>query len=332
MLLLGSNITKSLTDMSATLTTLTSPTMMLLEQPDAKDGLNPAVAYLASLHSTTSRVSMKSKLDTVARMVGFADLRDCDWGHLRAEHVLALMTRLENEGRKANTVNCYLAALKGVAKAGWQLRLIDQDTLLRIQAIKQRRFHRLPTGRSISKDEGKSILNHCRSRHDAIGRRDLAILSLMLGCGLRRGEIPGLRLEHYDRNEGSLRVVGKGDKERRVFLPPAVQGALEAWLQEDRGKSAGWLFGRIYKNGRLETERPLDARSIGDILKNHLQNQAPLTAHDLRRTFATRLLAANVDIVTVQKMMGHASVTTTAQYDRRGDEAQRNIAQSLQIE
>lgn len=307
--------------------------------------VNPALKYLETLSSVNSRISMASKLNVVARMVGAENLLVCDWSTLRAEHVLSVMKRLEapDYGERKHgpaTVNCYLSALKGVAKAAWLSGLIPHEVYLRIQAVRQRRFHRLPTGRSLTFSESKQLVAAC-DLSSPKGCRDRAILLLMLGCGLRRGEIPGLMLAHYNIYDRSLSVIGKGNKERRVFLPDQAAAALNAWINNFRGAEPGRLFGRIYKNGRISLEHPMAARSIGDILAVRMSSvdspedafgrRPKTTSHDLRRTFATRLLDENIDIVTVKNMMGHASVTTTAQYDRRGEDAQRAAANRVRI-
>ena len=312
---------------------------------NSRTKVNPALKYLETLSSENSRTSMASKLNVVARMVGASDLTTCDWSTLRAEHVLSVMKRLEEPaaGEKKHgpaTVNCYLSALKGVAKAAWLAGLMDHEIYLRIQAVRQRRFQRLPTGRSLSYSESRQLIAACEPETPK-GSRDKAILLLMLGCGLRRGEIPSLLLEHYNAADRSLTLIGKGNKERRVFLPDAASTALTHWLKDFRGLTPGRLFGRIYKNGRISLTHPMAARSIGDILAERMTHvdtpedefggKLRTTSHDLRRTFATRLLDENIDIVTVKNMMGHASVTTTAQYDRRGEDAQRQAANRVRI-
>lgn len=302
--------------------------------------VNPAVAYLQTLTSHNSRVTMASKLNVVARMTNAEDLTKCDWSTLTAEAVLSIMTSLEASGHGSSTVNSYLSALKGVAKASWLSGQMDHEIYLRIKAVKQRRFHRLPTGRSLSYSETSELVSSCDGT-SAAGARDRAILLLMVGCGLRRGEVPNLQLEALNLVAGSLTLVGKGDKERRVFLPEPVVEALSTWIRDFRGFEPGLIFGRIYKNGRISMTTPLNPRSVGDILARHMKNvdsptdhsgnKIKTTSHDLRRTFATRLLDDNVDIVTVKNMMGHASVTTTAQYDRRGENAQKEAARRVRI-
>lgn len=303
--------------------------------------LNPARVYLAGLHSDLSRTSMKSKLNVVARLLGWKSLDDCPWSSLRAEHVIGLMTRLEASGGKSlerfgragSTVNCYLAALKGVAKAAWLAGQLAHENYLRITAVKEVRYSRTPAGRSLTYSESRQMLACCDQRR-SIDVRDQAILMLMLGCGLRRGEIPGLMYERYFPDDGSLTLIGKGDKERKVFLPFEVQRSLDEWIHQVRGTSEGRLFGRIRKNGELDLSCAMDPRSVGMIVQNRLKAagiKGRLTAHDLRRTFATRLLDDGIDITTVKNMMGHANITTTARYDRRGEEVQKRAARSIRL-
>lgn len=292
--------------------------------------VNAALAYLATLHSENSRKSMASKLNVFSRWAGYADLRQCEWEKLRPEHVLAFLAMQEKAGQSASTSNCYLAALKGVGKSAWLARSMAHEDYLRIDALKQRRYYRLPTGRSLSYNESRSLIADC-DVETSIGARDKAILSLMLGCGLRRGEIPAVRFENYNRRNRSMTLIGKGDKERRVFLPNPVADAVNFWVDRYRGEEPGLMFGRIYKNGRISLDDPLDPSSVGRITKRRMEeaNHEKATAHDLRRTFATRLLANNVDIVTVKNMMGHANISTTAMYDRRGEDAMRDVAERI---
>lgn len=293
---------------------------------------NAALVYLSELSSATSRRTMASKLNRFAQWAHYVDLRDCEWGKMRPEHLLAFFATQAQNGISVATSNCYLAALKGVARAAWMTGQMSHEIYLKVAAMKQKRYYRLPTGRSISQDESARLVSSF-SPKDPQDIRDKAMILLMLGCGLRRGEIPGLRLENYDPVQRSLRLIGKGNKERKVFLPPVVAEAVNAWLLQFRQEDKGFIFCRFFKGGHLDMSRPIDATSVGRIAKARMvaAHNAPCSAHDLRRTFATRLLAKNVDIVTVKNMMGHANIATTALYDRRGEEAQRSVADGIVI-
>ena len=306
-----------------------------LDLPAGEGGeeVNAAVAYLAELQSEDSRRAVKSRLNVAARWLGFPDASVCSWEKLRFVHVVAFMHELSDKRNLAATsVNAYLSALKGVAETAWRLRQIDLLTYSEIKAVKQLRVHREPAGRSLSGEESKKLLAAAESETGPRAVRDQAVLALLLGCGLRRAEVTTLRAEHLRLGEGVLRVIGKGNKERRVFLTPEVSGKVAAWLMI-RGTEEGWLFGRLSKSGRLNNTQPLDPASVGRIVGRAMEASGidAITTHDLRRTFATRLLAKNVDIVAVKNLMGHANVTTTAKYDRRSEAALQRAAQMAEL-
>ncbi|MFR1630423.1 MAG: tyrosine-type recombinase/integrase, partial [Sutterella wadsworthensis] len=93
-----------------------------------------------------------------------------------------------------------------------------------------------------------------------------------------------------------------------------------------------------HRNPDTPVDRPLNPWTVGDIVKKYKSEAEEIaaglktvTTHDLRRTFATRLLEKNVDITTVKNLMGHSSITTTTLYDRRGDEAMRRATKEVDL-
>ena len=98
---------------------------------------------------------------------------------------------------------------------------------------------------------------------------------------------------------------------------------------------AGFVFGRIDNKQCLHLDMPLDPSSVTRIIEKLVAEtenlEGRLTPHDLRRTFATRLISKNVDIVEVQKLMGHASVTTTGNYVRKDEEDLRKAAEKAEL-
>jgi site-specific recombinase XerD len=125
--------------------------------------------------------------------------------------------------------------------------------------------------------------------------------------------------------------AGKGNKDRQLFTGSGAAKAVREWLVI-RGHGKGPLFTPINKSGRLVARR-LSDKAIVHILKERAAEAAIKTfsPHDLRRSFISGLLSSGVDLVTVSDMAGHASVTTTAKYDRRGEEAKRQAAERLVI-
>lgn len=321
----------------------------------ARQRRNAALDYLKSLSSEASRAGMRSKLKVFAQWYKYPSIEECEWGLMRREHIVDfleyLKTRREEDrgekiigakqknpdGLQGNSINAYLCALKGVARHAWAIDQINDHELQRITSIKQIRFYRQAVGRALSHKEGRKMLEACGGDQPQ-QIRDLAILSLLLGCGLRRAEITALRINQIHLDGGSLRLIGKGNKERTVYLNSEVKENVANWINY-RGLQDGFLFGRFTKGCKnCILDRPMSERSVGKIVEKYQsQNETqlgklkPATPHDLRRTFATRLLDKGVDVSLVKTLMGHSSVATTALYDRRGEESLREASKKIEL-
>jgi site-specific recombinase XerD len=161
--------------------------------------------------------------------------------------------------------------------------------------------------------------------------RDAAIISILYACGLRRAELVKLDLADYDVSANTFKVKGKGNKERLGHLPAGAAAALGDWLMI-RGDDPGPLFLAIRKGGHTWPGR-LTTQAVYHILQTRagLAGVKDFSPHDFRRTFVGDLLDAGADISTVQKMAGHASVSTTQRYDRRPEAAKRKAADLLHV-
>jgi site-specific recombinase XerD len=184
----------------------------------------------------------------------------------------------------------------------------------------------VPAGRALSGGELVGLLDTCDRA--PLGIRDAAIVSLLYGGGLRWAELVALDMQHYIKEESELLVRGKGGKQRTVPVGNAAP-AQHDWLAV-RGEEAGplfWGLGNRNRRGRLTDQ------AIYNMLRKRagLAGVSRLSPHDFRRTFAGDLLDAGADIVTVQKMAGHADPATTSRYDRRGKRAQHKAASLLHV-
>jgi integrase/recombinase XerD len=148
-----------------------------------------------------------------------------------------------------------------------------------------------------------------------LGQRDLAALELLYGCGLRASELLGLREGDVDLEAGLVRCTGKGDKERVVPMGGAAQAALGRYLRDGRRQL---LKGRRRPQLILNARgAPLTRQGLDYLLRKTLARAGLLgraSAHTLRHSFATHLLAAGADLRSVQEMLGHANVATTQLY------------------
>ena len=186
-------------------------------------------------------------------------------------------------------------------------------------------------GRALKDGEKTAILMACRADNSPAGPRDAAIFGLAVYAGLRRAEIAGLQLEDYNGDDQVMRVKGKGNKTRSVPLTGGLVDALAEWLAL-RGKGVGFLFLAVNKGRRVLDKGISDAAIYNLLLKRAQQAGVKrFTPHDGRRSFAGDLLDAGADVVTVQKLMGHADTNTTSKYDRRGERAKAQAVSRLHM-
>jgi site-specific recombinase XerD len=292
---------------------------------------NPVEVYLAGL-SATGRRTMAQKLRMVSPVLGHADPRNVPWEDLKFEYLIAVRTWLSDNERSPATINATLAALRGTAKAAWALGLLSSDAYSRVAAVKGLRASRLPSGRALTAGEVAALFDVCFNDSTPAGRRDAAILALLLGAGLRRAECADIALSHYNAKDQSVAVRGKGDKERLMPLGESADQALRDWLQI-RGDWSGPLLCRVRKDGVLSQEAITPQAIYKALAKRGTQARvARFSPHDLRKTYASGLIdSSGGDIATVSRLLGHASVNTTSIYDRRGEAAKRKVADSLHL-
>ncbi len=292
---------------------------------------HPVAVYLASL-APGSRRCMRTALNLVARTLsgGRCDALSLDWARLRYGHTAALRSALAEKYAPAS-VNQALAALKGVLKAAWRLELMDDRDYARAVDVPGVKNQVPPRGRAALSGELRALFAVC-SDGTPLGARDAALLALAYGCGLRRAEVVALERADYDEETGSLLVRrGKGNKARTVYVAGGAGEAVGAWLRL-RGDIEGALLWPVLKGGKL-TSRRLSAQTVRDVLEKRTRQAGlkSLSPHDLRRTFISDLLEAGADISTVQKLAGHASVSTTTRYDRRGEHAKKKASGLLHV-
>jgi integrase/recombinase XerD len=150
---------------------------------------------------------------------------------------------------------------------------------------------------------------------EPVGLRDRAILEMLYGAGLRVSELTGLDVDDVDLEEGSVRVLGKGGKERDVPVGRYAREAVGAYLTRARpGFSSSRTRSALFLNQRGGR---LTRQGVSLLLEHHVRAagiRRRVTPHTLRHSFATHLLEGGADVRTVQELLGHASVATTQIY------------------
>jgi integrase/recombinase XerC len=165
---------------------------------------------------------------------------------------------------------------------------------------------------------------------DPVHLRDRAALELLYATGIRVGELVGLDVDDVDLGSNVLRVVGKGDKERRVPFGVPARDAVVDWLGRGRphlvvaDSGPALLLGR--RGRRVD---PRQVRTVVHDLLRHVPDAPDLGPHGLRHSAATHLLEGGADLRMVQELLGHASLATTQLYTHVSvDRLKRSYAQA----
>lgn len=169
----------------------------------------------------------------------------------------------------------------------------------------------------LSVDEIFSLLEQ-PDREKALSLRDRAILELMYSCGLRVSEVVNIDIDDLDNAGGSVKVRGKGDKERLLPVGAKAREALDAYLLVRTKLAAKKRHEEVctglflnYRGNRLTT------RSVARLIKDYASRTAffrSVHPHAIRHTFATHMLDAGADLRAIQELLGHSSLSTTQKY------------------
>jgi integrase/recombinase XerD len=240
-----------------------------------------------------------------------------DIDDLDAPLIGAFLTHLENDrGNSPRTRNARLGAIHSFYRFAALEHPEHTATIARVMAIPTRR-HERNTVSYLSLDEIKELLA-APDTGTWLGRRDHALLLLMIQTGVRVSELVGLRV--YDVHLGTgahCRVLGKGRKKRSTTLTRETVQILRRWLNERRGEPGDPLF-------PTRQGQPLSRYTVGVLVSKHTAAAAAscpslqtkrVTPHTLRHTNAMLLRAKDVDIATIALWLGHESTQTTHIYE-----------------
>jgi integrase/recombinase XerC len=195
------------------------------------------------------------------------------------------------------------------AFSGWALKQghIDTDVAARLVSPKVNR----PLPDVLTAGQAGEFVGNASSRDETEFLRDSAMLELLYATGVRVAELSGMDVKDLDMTRRTVRVLGKGDKERVVPFGRAAADAVEQWLRKGRPELAGdtpALFVGV-RGGRI------DPRQVRRVVEKAGQVTGQrVSPHGLRHTAATHLLEGGADLRVVQEMLGHSSLQTTQIY------------------
>ncbi|WP_236210634.1 tyrosine recombinase XerC [Metapseudomonas otitidis] len=253
-----------------------------------------------------------------------------DWTALQPRPLRSMVARLHQQGQSARSLARLLSAVRGLYRYLIREGRCRHDPASGISAPKGER--RLP--RTLDADRTQQLLDGA-VEDEFMARRDQAILELFYSSGLRLSELVGLDLDRLDLADGSVRVIGKGNKIRELPLGRMARQALERWLPHRASVSPvdGAVF--VTRQGRRIGPRAVRERVRVAGVRELGQHVHP---HMLRHSFASHMLESSQDLRAVQELLGHADISTTqiythldfqhlaAVYDKAHPRARRNGA------
>ena len=227
----------------------------------------------------------------------------------------------ETEAVSASSAQYFVVALRAFLRFCFLDGLVEADLAGAALAVTGRR--RFPLPRGISRADARALLAACdRRRHT--GRRDYAVLMLLLRLGLRAGEAAALTLEDIDWRAGEITVHGKGRRDERLPLPADVGEAIAGYLTRGRpvtGRREVFLRA-------VAPAGPLSRGGISFIVRRACRRAgvAEVGAHRLRHTAACEMAAAGAPLTEIGQVLRHQSLDSTANYARVGIAELRKLA------
>ena len=242
----------------------------------------------------------------------------CSEPRLSFNKVVVTRYRIYLEDRRLapGTINGRLAAVRRLAYEAADAGLLSPELAASIRRVKGVRKLGVKLGNWLTAEQARQFL-HAPSADSLKGKRDRAMLAILLGCRLRRRELSDLDFAHLQRRDDHWAIVdlvGKGGHIRTVPVPDWVKAAIDLWIKA-AGISCGRLFRRVCRAGKCWGDKVTE-RVVWHVVKDYakmlgLNQVAP---HDLRRSCAKLCHAAGGELEQIQFLLGHVSVQTTERY------------------
>jgi integrase len=230
--------------------------------------------------------------------------------------VLGYRIHLELRAYAPTTINLRLAAVRRVAYEAADAGLLSPELAAGIRRVKGVRRLGVRVGNWLTAEQGRRLLHTAKS--DGLrAQRDHAMLAVLIGCGLRRGELLTLRLDAMQQREDHWVIAdlhGKAGHIRTVPIPAWVKATVDTWTTA-AGLTTGRVFRAINKAG-LVWGNGMTPKVIWEVVRAaaHRADIAKLAPHDLRRTCARLCHLAGGELDQIQFLLGHVSIQTTERY------------------
>lgn len=227
------------------------------------------------------------------------------------EHILLYLDSLRSVGKSSKTISRQISSIRSFHQFLLREKVTNQDPTVHLEMPKKE----LSLPKVLSIEEIDALLT-APSVEKPQGTRDIAILEMMYGSGMRISELIELNLEDVHMTMGFVRVFGKGGKERIIPLGRSAISACVNYLEQARPQ----LLGNAPKNDAFfitQRGKRFTRQGCWKIIKEHAAEAGiskEITPHVLRHSFATHLIENGADLRAVQELLGHADISTTQIY------------------
>ena len=270
---------------------------------------NSVRAYLADLDSLLIHINA----------LGITEFKELTLDHLRS-----WLANQQSKGAARSTIIRRVASVKAFTYWAHEKGWIERDIGLHLMAPKPQRS--LP--KTIKVNDMKVAFNSLESvisdTEDPLHMRDLAMVELLYSSGIRVSELTGLDLKDIDFERNTIRVIGKGNRERVTPFGIPAQKALENWI-EKRGELVAATESALFIGRRGKRIDPRTVREVVYKVTEAIDPSRRLGPHVLRHSAATHLLEGGADLRTVQELLGHSSLATTQIYTHVSEERLKEV-------
>jgi integrase/recombinase XerC len=283
---------------------------------DREDAWAPVIRRFAdhlALELGRSQHTVRAYVGDVASLADFARERDVtEPADLSLLTLRAWLADQERRGLSRSTLARRAASARVFTEWAVDRGVMPSDVAARLASPK--RAHRLPA--VLTADQATAVLDAAAEASDSpVGLRDLAILETLYATGVRVGELVGLDVGDIDMSRRTLRVLGKGGRERTVPFGAPAGRALEAWIYEGRPALARPDSGAAaFLGARGKRIDPRTVRAVVHRTAGAVEGVTDIGPHGWRHTSATHVLEGGADLRAVQEILGHASLATTQVY------------------
>lgn len=229
--------------------------------------------------------------------------------------VNAYKAYLLKSGLGAGSINVRLSAVRRLAAEAGDNGMLDPNLAAAVGRVKGVRNQGTKLGHWLTLDQARQLLD-LPNLSTLGGKRDRALLALMVGSGLRREEVASICMTHIQMREARwllVDVVGKGRKTRSIPIPAMAKAAIDVWT-EAAGIVEGRVFRPVNKGDRI-TGIGITAQAVFDTVKKYAKKMGlELAPHDLRRSFAKLAHRGHASIDQISLSLGHSDIKTTQLY------------------